>query len=219
MSIFFTADTHFGHTNIIKYCNRPYSSTEENDNQLIKNYNEVVGPKDIVYFLGDFCFKKSHDFDYYFNQLNGQIHFIEGNHDRDAQKNRNRFASYSKYREIKVDGITIVLCHYAFRVWNKSHHGSWHLYGHSHGSLPDDPHARSIDVGVDCHNYRPIEFNEIKKIMDRKLWQPIDHHGTHHEAGGVDLSKSEYARADRKRQYEQLKKEFEYIVPREITYP
>jgi len=63
------------------------------------------------------------------------------------------------------------------RVWNKSHHGALNLYGHSHGSLPDDPHALAIDVGVDCHNFTPISFEQVKKIMSKKTFKPIDHHG------------------------------------------
>ena len=94
------------------------------------------------------------------------------------------------------------------RVWNKSHYGSWNLYGHSHGSLPDDPHARAIDVGVDCHNFAPVSFDEVKVIMERKLWKPIDHHGDRHPEGGVGLSKEEYAKAERKKLFEQLKVEF-----------
>jgi calcineurin-like phosphoesterase family protein len=79
--------------------------------------------------------------------------------------------------EIAVEGQDITLCHYALRVFNKSHHGSWHLYGHSHGTLPDDPNSLSFDVGVDCHNYFPISLDQVKKIMSKKTWKPIDHHG------------------------------------------
>jgi hypothetical protein len=95
------------------------------------------------------------------------------------------------------------------RTWNKSHRGSWHLYGHSHGTLPDDPHSMSFDVGVDCHNYRPLSFEQVKAVMSKKLFKPIDHHTDRLDSGGHGVSKVEYARLDRKRQYEQLKKEFE----------
>lgn len=63
------------------------------------------------------------------------------------------------------------------RVWNKSHYGAWMLYGHSHGSLIDDPNSLSFDVGVDCHNYKPFSFEEVKEIMSHKIWKAIDHHG------------------------------------------
>ncbi|MFK5004710.1 hypothetical protein ACI4AP_29375, partial [Klebsiella pneumoniae] len=70
----------------------------------------------------------------------------------------------------------IVLCHYAMEVWNKSHHQAWHLYGHSHGSLPDNPNAKKFDVGVDCHNYTPLSYQDVKNIMARKNFKPFDHH-------------------------------------------
>jgi calcineurin-like phosphoesterase family protein len=79
--------------------------------------------------------------------------------------------------ELKHDHSLIVMCHYAMRVWNRSHRGAWMLYGHSHGSLPDDPGALSIDVGVDCHDYTPISHDDIGRIMAKKTWKPIDHHG------------------------------------------
>jgi len=63
------------------------------------------------------------------------------------------------------------------RVWNKSHHGAWHLYGHSHGTLPDDKNSLSFDVGVDCHNFTPINFEQVSAIMKKKNFKPIDHHG------------------------------------------
>ncbi len=66
----------------------------------------------------------------------------------------------------------VILFHYALRVWNASHWGSYHLYGHSHGSLPDDPTARSFDIGVDCHEYYPLSYNEVKQIMQQKAWSP-----------------------------------------------
>lgn len=174
MKIWFTSDTHFGHANIIKYCNRPFASVEEMDRTLISNWNSKIQPNDIVHHLGDFCFGH---FERYKKQLNGKIHFIEGNHDKEAFNFRNSFDSYKKFNEIRVNGQKIVLCHYALRVWNKSHHGSWHLYGHSHGTLPDDKNALSFDVGVDCHNYFPLSFEDVARIMKKKDFKPIDHHG------------------------------------------
>ena len=39
---FFVSDTHFNHTNIIKYCNRPFNNADEMDAALIKNWNAKV---------------------------------------------------------------------------------------------------------------------------------------------------------------------------------
>ena len=92
--------------------------------------------------------------------------------------------SVNKYGKVKI-----VLMHYAMRVWNKSHWGMWHLYGHSHGSLPEDPKSMSFDVGVDAiakryavdgiinpDDYRPISYEEVKAIMEKKTFTSIDHH-------------------------------------------
>lgn len=167
--VYFTSDTHFGHVNIIKYCNRPYKTVEEMNESLIYNWNKVVKKNDIVYHLGDFCLGKIDEFDSYFNQLKGKIILIEGNHDRNANKNKHRFHEYhTGYIEVNVDGWPIVLSHYAMKVWNNSHNGAFHLYGHSHGTLPDDIQSMSFDVGVDCHNFTPISIKQIEKIMEKK---------------------------------------------------
>lgn len=178
MNYWFTSDTHFGHANILRYCNRPFKDSVEMNETIISNWNRVVDKDDLIYHLGDFCFGGDDIFARLIGRLHGLIVFIKGNHDKVAWKNRHKFYSFSdSYREIKINGQDITLCHYSMRVWNKSHHGAWHLYGHSHGSLPDDPNSRSFDCGVDCHNFTPINFEQVQKIMDKKLWKPIDHHG------------------------------------------
>lgn len=172
--VFFSSDHHFNHTNIIKYCKRPFSSAQEMDAILIKNWNDVVEPGDTVYYLGDFAFDNHPE--NYLNRLNGVKHLIKGNHDKQPSI-RQGWASINDYREIRVEGQIIVLLHYAMRTWNKAHKGSFQLFGHSHNTLPDDPKALSIDVGVDAHNYRPISFEQVKRIMAKKTFKPIDHHG------------------------------------------
>lgn len=176
MSIYFTSDTHFGHFNIIKYCNRPFSTSEEMDNIMINNWNEVVQPEDEVFHLGDFSLG-SNPASYYLDRLNGKINLIVGNHEKSALREKNRFYSINDLLEVSVEKQRIVLCHYAMKVWNKSHHGSWHLYGHSHGTLPDDPNALSLDIGVDCWNYRPVSIYQIRERMAKKDYKPSDHHG------------------------------------------
>lgn len=169
---FFIADTHFGHANIIKFCNRPFQSIEEHDEALIENWNKVVTRNDDVWHLGDFCFGRS-DEDFYkvFRRLNGKIHFVKGNHDKLAMKNRNAFASYysSGITEIEIEGVSVVLCHYPMLSWNKSFHGSFHLFGHVHGWVDRNPQwkrNRALDVGVDVRNFTPIEWDEVVAICE-----------------------------------------------------
>lgn len=185
--IYFTADTHFGHKAICRLADRPFTSVAHMDDELIRRWNDVITPGDIVYHLGDFALSPLERALEILDALNGTIHLIEGNHDSLIKRSafRDRFASIECLSEIKValpdadEPQRIVLCHYAMRVWKKSHRGAWHLYGHSHGSLPDDPHALSLDVGVDTPgaDYSPISLTTITERMKRKEWRPIDHHG------------------------------------------
>ena len=171
MTTFFTSDNHFGHTNIIKYTDRPFSSVEEMNETMIRNWNNVVTDEDTIYHLGDFAFSRNPEqFSY---RLNGVKILIKGNHDKRLPGG---FQEWYPYREVTINKQSIVLFHYAMRVWNRGHYGAWQLYGHSHGSLPDDPNARSLDVGVDCHNFTPISFEQLILIMNKKNFKPIDHH-------------------------------------------
>lgn len=183
--IWFTSDTHYGHTNVIKYANRPFKDAHEMDEAMIANWNKVVAPNDVVYHLGDFAFIRSEeDVLHILDRLMGTKILILGNHDKKMSgKVKNRFQFVTSYCEIKVEDDAarngrqdVVLMHYAMRVWNKSHYGAWQLYGHSHGSLPDLNNSLSIDVGVDCHNYTPISYDQVKQIMKKKTFVPIDHH-------------------------------------------
>lgn len=197
MGAFFTSDTHFGHANIIKYSKRPFlidpskgfddprnRDVDFMDETLIKNWNSVVQPEDTVYHLGDFAFyRDQRKTRTVIRRLNGNKVLILGNHDKYMEpETLQMFGSVHNYHEINVPDKDvgkqmIVLLHYGMRVWNKSHRGSWHLYGHSHGTLPDDPGSLSFDAGTDCHGYTPISYEQVKKIIAKKTFKPIDHHG------------------------------------------
>ena len=165
----FTSDFHFGHFNIIRHCNRPFSTTEEMDACIVDRMNQCVKPNDTLYFLGDFCMGSVEKVAAYRKRLNCKtIHFVEGNHDKVTRKSQSIFASWSSLSEIHVGKQGIVLCHYAMRVWPQHARGAWQLYGHSHSYLPDNPLALSIDVGVDTHDFHPWHFDELEAIMKAK---------------------------------------------------
>jgi calcineurin-like phosphoesterase family protein len=167
-NIFFSADLHLNHDAIRRYCGRPFSSVEEMDEAIITNWNNKVGDKDLVYLLGDFCFlSKREDILKIRNRLKGNIVLMEGNHDRNIGSPGNfGFASKHKMLELKIEGQYITLCHYSLRVWPRSHYDSWSLFGHSHGCL--ESIGKSMDVGVDCNNFTPVSFEEVKAIMEQK---------------------------------------------------
>jgi calcineurin-like phosphoesterase family protein len=181
VSIYFTADTHLGHKNILQHASRPFGSLREMDEELIRRWNAVVTAKDTVYHLGDVGLCSPGRLVELLGKLKGTIHLVTGNHDKTALHNkcRGRFESISPLRDLYVSDHTapkgkrlIVLCHYAMRVWNKRHWGSWHLYGHSHGKLPDLPDSLSFDVGVDAWDFRPVSYDQVRSRMGSKTWTP-----------------------------------------------
>jgi calcineurin-like phosphoesterase family protein len=176
--IWFTADTHAWHGNIIRYCNRPWETAQEMTEALARNINSVVRPNDVLYHLGDFAWGNKMWIEGFRSMINcHQIHLILGNHDkliRDDKVLQRLFSKTSVIQELHRPSCSkIVMCHYAMRVWNASFHGSWHLYGHSHGTLPDnvvqvdDGYKRNaFDVGVDCWDYKPISLDQVIDRMN-----------------------------------------------------
>ena len=173
--IYFCADYHLSHKNILKYANRPYVNVEEMNSGIVAAHNKKVEKDATVIFCGDFCFSNSEDILDFISKLNGNFVFVKGNHDNKFPKN---IVMYDVV-EFAYQGNYFFCSHYAHRVWNLSHHGSIHLYGHSHGSLEDDKNALSMDVGIDCHpNHEPFSVEEILEFMKTKTWKPVDHHGS-----------------------------------------
>lgn len=161
MGIFFTSDLHLGHKNIIQLSNRPFSTIEEMNQQLIYNYNYLVKEGDTVYDLGDFSFRKPDEF---LDQLKVKPIRIKGSHDHDIKEPRMLVLKLKNEYDQYGDPLTITLCHFAMRSWEISHYGSWHLFGHHHGLLP--PYGLSFDVGVDCWNYYPVSLEQVREKMN-----------------------------------------------------
>ncbi len=164
MGYFFTSDEHYGHRNIIKYCRRPFDDVREMDYELIKRHNSVVGDNDIVIHGGDFTLANRTIAERHIAELNGKHFFLKGSHDAWLGE------SAHEIWEKKIDGQPIVVCHYAMRVWSRSHYGSWQLYGHSHGTL--EPVGKQWDIGVDNNDFYPVSFKQIVKIMESRPDNP-----------------------------------------------
>lgn len=168
MSTYLTADTHFGHELMCKlpHLPRTFDSVDEMDEALIKNWNAWVHPRDTVWHLGDFFLgHKQSRIKEIFDQLNGRIHLVLGNHDTDSKGNLQprlkdlNWASVSGAAEISHNGQRIMLSHYAPYMWNQSQRGAFAAFGHSHGRLQGLP--GTIDVGVDAQGLRPISVTEF----------------------------------------------------------
>lgn len=192
--IWFTSDTHFGHANIIRYCNRPHGSVEVMDADLLDRLNARVQPEDTLYHLGDFCHRRADPAAYRARIRCRKIILIMGNldpHHADGAPRAEFAALFTQVHsllqiKVNIGGVSqlIVLCHYAMRTWDRAHHGAWHLYGHSHGSLPDDPDSRSMDVGVDANALNPLSLEDVAECMRRKRFKPIDQHRDSSEESG-----------------------------------
>ena len=178
MATFFTSDEHYGHRNIIKFCKRPFTDLDDMHEGLIARHNEVVRPGDQVFHLGDMFWRtyRWKDVRDVLERLNGEHYYVRGNHEEVVdinEKELERFFKWIKDRAyIEPTGgpkYGIVLDHFAGRVWHHSDKGSWQLYGHSHGELPEDHNLLSMDVGVDANNWYPVSLDTVRERMEKKM--------------------------------------------------
>jgi calcineurin-like phosphoesterase family protein len=163
MTIFFTADTHFGHGGARGLYRRPFATTAEMNAAMIHLWTERVGAEDELWHLGDFALGCSRQAAAeLLAQLPGHKHLVTGNNDAAATTSLAGWSTVQAYAELVVDGVELVLCHYAFRTWRNMSRGSMNLHGHSHGRLR--PLPRQVDVGVDVWNFRPVTLGEILAV-------------------------------------------------------
>lgn len=194
MSLWFTSDLHFGHANVIKYCNRPFSDVNEMNNALIDNWNEVVEDTDTVFILGDLVMGKIAETLPLVKKLRGIKYLVPGNHDRMHKANTKsvdkRVEWHLKYRtdggiaaviyyqegfSIDIPGVGLVeMCHFPYSgdsqdedrydEYRPVDNGRWLLHGHVHDKWKVN--GRQINVGVDVNNFRPVHVDEIKEIIN-----------------------------------------------------
>ena len=139
---FYIADLHLGHSNIIKFDNRPFESVEEMDQTLIDNWNKVVSDEDTVYILGDFCWSKSElEWAKILNKLKGEKVLIKGNHDLKyfSSSLQPMFKYIKDYDEVKDNGKRVILSHYPIPFYRGAYNPDIvHLYGHIHTTLENN---------------------------------------------------------------------------------
>ena len=180
---YFTSDTHFNHYGLLKTFSggqesgiREFKNVKEMNETMIYHWNSKVKNGDLVYHLGDFAFPPKVDgtpVNEILDKLNGQIYLIKGNHD-DKFDNIKLFENHPKI--IKIVDLAymklsnkqrVMLCHYPMCSWRASCHGSWHLYGHCHGSF-NHPSIYAIDVCVETNDYFPYSEIEIINIFKHR---------------------------------------------------
>lgn len=172
MNFFFTSDEHYGHKKMIEFLKRPFADVTEMREAMIANHNAKVKPGDITYHLGDMFWRDTTPPEavQILKRLNGQHMLLRGNHEETGWKVRNEFAWTGDLKRVHIPPFApIVLCHYAMRVWDGSHRGTWHLFGHSHGQLDQNLiFGKSFDVGVDCWNFAPLSIDEVADEMAKR---------------------------------------------------
>lgn len=182
MTHWYTADLHFGHENIIRFCKRPFSTAAKMDAKIIANLWECVGPEDDLWILGDFAWgKKSNDTEWLqdiFGQLPGQRrHLIIGNHDLEATQAL-PWDSVQHLKELR-DGPQNqlhTLCHYPMVTWNHARRNALQMFGHVHDNWKGS--RNSVNVGVDVWKFRPVRFEDVErraqKLPVNKHWGEVE---------------------------------------------
>lgn len=162
--LFFTADEHYGHKNIIRYCNRPFSSVDVMDKVLIDRHNTVVGWNDIVIHAGDFTLQNTEAALKIIAKLNGVHIFLKGSHDYWLTSMAH--LHFGHIWEKRIKDLYVVVCHYPMRSWPRSFHGSFNLHGHCHGRM--EPLKNQLDIGVDNCDYYPLSLEQAIRDIKRR---------------------------------------------------
>ncbi len=174
--IFFIGDPHFGHANIIKYCNRPFATAEEMNEQIIANWKATVQPDDVIYFLGDFCLNGT-----YVTLLRelpfGHMFFLEGNHDPlpKLKALADPRVEFHKNLEIQIDGRVFFLTHnpmncsptlpticgHVHEQWTFLKKGQYFNEYHEAMIIKKKAPQDILNVSVDVHNFTPVLEDKV----------------------------------------------------------
>lgn len=179
--VYWTSDLHLWHRNLFEKF-RSFETIEQMHETIISNWNNTVEYCNHVFILGDVTFAGHEKTDPILSRLNGILHLINGNHDKALKGPLSRhFNTRQDYLEIDVDDQDvnggkqrIVMSHFPFRSWNRHHYGSWHVHGHSHGSM--ERLGKSYDVGVDCNSFTPVSYSKLKSVLSKCDIHCNDHH-------------------------------------------
>jgi len=169
-----TSDLHFYHKGILNFCKdtRPWGDVDEMNQGLIDHWNSIVGVNDEVLHLGDFSFKGKEATQQILDQLNGDITFVLGNHDKPI-KDQIKGLNIHDYLEFRFNGTKVCAMHYPISCWNQQGRGSVMFYGHCHGSYQGK--GRTVDVGFDnWGKIMPLQ-EAIDFCLDREIYCPDQH--------------------------------------------
>lgn len=168
MKTFIISDTHFGHENIICYCNRPFVTVEEMDRQLIERWNSVVRKDDVVYHLSDFALGNIDKVAGYRSKLNGRIFLVTGNHDGYNIKKYYEAGFDKVYDKPIIYQDFFILSHTPMFITENMPYAN--IFGHVHNN-PEytDYTSNTFCVSVERISYTPILFDEVTRLMKTKI--------------------------------------------------
>lgn len=162
MRNFFIADTHFGDGNILRYENRPFSTVDEMDRELIRRWNDAVGPEDRVFHLGDFSSLGEEEDRELLRQLHGEKVLVLGNHDRHRTPEQWRQLGFAEAAPWPLvwEGFYL-LSHEPLYVNQNMPYAN--VFGHVHGNPAyRDVSPHSVCVSVERTGYAPLSFEELQ---------------------------------------------------------
>lgn len=167
---YFISDTHYNHKNITgpkvsrwKSGYRNFDSIPEMNTAIVHSINGTVAKHDTLYHLGDVSFG---NLDWLNQLVCDNIILVIGNHDNyHACRNHPKIKEVHKLLERTINNRLFVMCHYSMRTWLDSHKGSYHLFGHTHHTIPN--FNKSMDVGW-CHWRKPLSFKEVDNLLHNK---------------------------------------------------
>jgi calcineurin-like phosphoesterase family protein len=190
--IWLTSDTHFGHKNVIGFCDRPFADLDEMHETLIKNFNKVVKPTDTIIFVGDITFLNTSKTKSIIDRINGTKIAVCGNHCPKPNSLLNMGFALAVYKmELEVRGQKVLISHYPFRptlfrraqIWVLSKLGrktdlrymdrrhkddgkTYLIHGHTHSKRKFE--GRALHVGVDAWNYQPVPLWQAELHIDKE---------------------------------------------------
>lgn len=166
MNKWFVSDTHFSHSNIIRYAGRPFQSVDEMNMKLVENWNELVEPQDTVFFLGDFGLGSTDSLTSLCAQLRGYKICIRGNHDgTPAKMHKIGFSLVLESAFIKIGCHPVELIH----IPSQPAPSHFQLHGHVHEKRPNRLIDRQLNMSVEVWDYKPVAEKTICSLLDRTV--------------------------------------------------
>lgn len=188
----FTSDPHFGHDNVIKFCDRPFEDMDEMLDKIREKWNKKVRPEDQVIIVGDVFFHfKRVDAKKFLDSLNGYKILVRGNHDqKPRQMNSMGFDFVCEEMVLYIANERVTVSHYPFRapLWKHTYYNvrhaifkflgikgkSWRLSKRFYSRRPDD--KGQFLIHGHTHSKEKVRGRMIHVGMDAWKYEPVPMH-------------------------------------------